>query len=524
MLTMYDCNIKAFDTVWVDGLFYMLYKRGIRGKLWRLLRAAYKECLCAVLLNGRLSRWFSLLQGVKQGAIVSMLMYICFINGLMSEIMETNRGYVTLEIDAGCVGYADDLAFLTYSQDNMQVLINMAVKYSNMWRFEFSTAKCACVEFSNNSNMDLIIGEDRLKVCTHYDHVGIPIRPQGSTTTREVQSKLDSCKRAFYSLVGCSLLKSTLSPLALSKVYQSSVIPKLLYGAEVRKYGDMEIEAYEKFHRKMGKDIQSLSCSTPNPAALVTLGWREIACKIDIIRLQFIQRIMSLEAQCIYRVLFLRRLYYVIYAGVDQCTGPIAQVVRTCMKYNFLQNVLDMIEKGGSIGKEAWRKDVMRAVCDRDHANWRFSLTLYPKLAIFRTVVQNCEPICWWHLAKSQPYLKQTCITVVNLLCGNSILAQYKDITVPRMDRICKLCNLGVVEDAAHFILQCPHFSDQRNVLLSNVRFGLSDEGKILWDDLEVIMKMYVLLGMDFPFQADDLLHIRTQTHTMYTKRRHLSE
>ena len=53
-VTFFDTK-KAFDTVWIDGLFYMLYVRGVRGKLWRLLRSAYMDCLCAVLLGGKLS-------------------------------------------------------------------------------------------------------------------------------------------------------------------------------------------------------------------------------------------------------------------------------------------------------------------------------------------------------------------------------------------------------------------------------------------------------------------------------------
>ena len=34
---------SAFDRVWIDGLFYKLFNIGIDGRLWRVLRAAYKN-------------------------------------------------------------------------------------------------------------------------------------------------------------------------------------------------------------------------------------------------------------------------------------------------------------------------------------------------------------------------------------------------------------------------------------------------------------------------------------------------
>ena len=213
-----------------------------------------------------------------------------------------------------------------------------------------------------------------------------------------------------------------------------------------------------------------------------------------------------------------------MYAASNTCTGPVAQIVKTCTKYNFLENVLQLIESGGIISKNEWKKQVLRVVCDRDHANWRFALTLYPKLSLFRTIVLKCEPICWWNLAMYQPYLKITCITMVNLLCGNTILALYRNVDSVREDRLCTVCDLGVVEDTFHFVFRCPQFSSLRESLLVKIRLGLSDEGTHQWDELEDLLKMYIVLGMDYPFQADDLLHIRIQScitiHKMYHQRR----
>ena len=46
---------KAFDSVWVDGLFYQLHGLGIVGRLWRLLYKTYVNFKCQVRIGDQLS-------------------------------------------------------------------------------------------------------------------------------------------------------------------------------------------------------------------------------------------------------------------------------------------------------------------------------------------------------------------------------------------------------------------------------------------------------------------------------------
>ena len=48
---------KAFDSVWIDGLFYQLRIKGLVGKEWRLLYSTYTEFWCKVWLHGVYSDW-----------------------------------------------------------------------------------------------------------------------------------------------------------------------------------------------------------------------------------------------------------------------------------------------------------------------------------------------------------------------------------------------------------------------------------------------------------------------------------
>ena len=43
---------KAFDRVWRDGLFYLLWKFGVKGKIWRLICEMYKHVTNKVLFGG----------------------------------------------------------------------------------------------------------------------------------------------------------------------------------------------------------------------------------------------------------------------------------------------------------------------------------------------------------------------------------------------------------------------------------------------------------------------------------------
>jgi len=49
---------KAYDRVWRDGLWEKLYKYGIRGKLWRVLRSVYDSVESSVLINDHRTRFF----------------------------------------------------------------------------------------------------------------------------------------------------------------------------------------------------------------------------------------------------------------------------------------------------------------------------------------------------------------------------------------------------------------------------------------------------------------------------------
>ena len=83
---------KAYDRVWREGLWTKLHKYGIRGKLWRIIKNIYARVESCVLVNGERTEFFQILLGLRQGCILSPLLFDLFINDLVEEIRKSGLG------------------------------------------------------------------------------------------------------------------------------------------------------------------------------------------------------------------------------------------------------------------------------------------------------------------------------------------------------------------------------------------------------------------------------------------------
>ena len=80
---LYSCFVdfsKAFDCIPRDILFERLKTKGITGKVFNLIKNIYMNEKCRIKIGGRLSDTFEANQGVRQGCILSPLLFNIFIS------------------------------------------------------------------------------------------------------------------------------------------------------------------------------------------------------------------------------------------------------------------------------------------------------------------------------------------------------------------------------------------------------------------------------------------------------------
>ena len=482
------------------------------------------QCLTAVLTCGSLTEFFYVLQGVKQGAILSMLLYICFINELMKEINGCNIGCNVSGLCCPCVGFADDLAVMSLHAPCLQAIINYAWQYSCKWHFSFNVSKCAVMKFGKPADKHTFtMGNKILDVVSNYTHVGVVMSDNESLSQKEICRNIDKAKSALYSLVGCSLYKTALSPCSLTKLYWSVSVPKMTSCAEVRYFSDQEIKEYEKTHRQMAKDIQNLPANVSNTAAVSLLGWRDISSHIDFMKLMFLYRLLALNPTNLYRRVFLRRFYEIMALGYFSTLSPTAQIIKVCQKYNIIDKVSMYIQQGIVTSKIEWKRWISGIIDDSNHIKWRFDLRLSKKLSILRVIANTITPSVWWKLVQTMPKLKGPCITTVRLLCGTSSLRVHCDTHIPRETRLCTLCNAEEVEDTYHFLMTCDVFSGYRQEMLTSISQGVTTNTMNELCQLSDLMLFYIFMGLEYPICTDDLFTIRSicciTIHRMYSLR-----
>ena len=98
---------KACDTVWRNRLWKMLWEIGIRGKMWRTMKKMTECARSAVMLDGEISKYVDILQGVAQGCTLSLNLFKVYINDIVA-VEATKQGVTMGEDTWSGLMFADD--------------------------------------------------------------------------------------------------------------------------------------------------------------------------------------------------------------------------------------------------------------------------------------------------------------------------------------------------------------------------------------------------------------------------------
>ena len=170
-------------------LFNRLLEKNLPPTIIRLLFSWYKDQKSSVLWNKTLSEKFSVSNGVRQGGVLSPILFIVYIDELLIRLQSQAVGCHWSHYFAGAFGYADDIVLLAPSASALRMMLNACCQFATDYNLIFNPGKTQLVRFSLPSSSPssttapiFMFGGQSLTLVDRASHLGHILRSDLSDT------------------------------------------------------------------------------------------------------------------------------------------------------------------------------------------------------------------------------------------------------------------------------------------------------------------------------------------------------
>lgn len=225
---------KAFDMVKHSVLFKKLHDRNLSPIFTRLLLVMYLSQTANVRWDSKLSNPFSITNGVKQGAVLSAILFCVYIDDLIKQLRRNRHGCWMNGDFVGVVVYADDIVLLSPTLDGLQKMINTCYDYTAEHNLTFSThdnpkkSKTKCMAFLKNKRnlRNLMLNDKKLPWVSSVKHLGVTITDELNNTSQDLLEK-----RAQYIAKNNELMQEFYYACPATKTKVNNIFNTHFYGA-----------------------------------------------------------------------------------------------------------------------------------------------------------------------------------------------------------------------------------------------------------------------------------------------------
>ena len=219
---------KAFDSVPRQNLWNVLStKYDIKGRLLEAIKSTYDPCTCTVMTGYPHNKWFDVKSGVKQGSVLSPILFIAYLDTVLQEVNKEQTDIFQT------FGYADDICQWERSIEAIKLALE---RYDN----EFTNAGLKMNKASGKTEV-LIFGRNppKAEITVNGDTIGRVEQAKylGSVTTRESGNKAEITERISNFSRQAAALQPVLRDRLVSNevkktIFNTILKPVLLYGCE----------------------------------------------------------------------------------------------------------------------------------------------------------------------------------------------------------------------------------------------------------------------------------------------------
>ena len=170
---------KAYDRVPRDKLWKVLQEYGVNGQLLRAIKSFYCRPEVCVRVNGKQSKSFQVSVGLRQGCVLSPLLFIVYMNWI--DKCSQADGCATIgNCKISRLLFADDLVLLSSPECGLQRALNSFADACNTAGMKINTAKTDVLHLSRNPDQYVLkVNGATLKQVEKFKYLGVAFTSDG---------------------------------------------------------------------------------------------------------------------------------------------------------------------------------------------------------------------------------------------------------------------------------------------------------------------------------------------------------
>lgn len=476
---------------------------GISGLFYNIVKDMYNGNILQLKIGHGMTDEFQSEVGVRQGDTLSPNLFKIFMNDLPDTFDEECDGASLGNFKINCLMYADDVIIISESEKGLHNCLKMLENYCDLWCLDINIDKTKVVIFNKCGkilNYNFSFNSHSIENVQTYKYLGVLFSASGTFS----HAKSDLYKRGLKAFFKLKSIFGDLSPNINTSlhIFDHTVKPVLLYGCElwgtcspstaaVKKEADLKLEKgysnleCEKLALKYYKYILGVHKRTTNLAVYGDLGRTPLFIDIVCSIIKYFRRIKGMNTNSLLGQAF--SISKELHTNGKESWFTGCSFILEQLNIDTDMSIEEIKSKLIKRSMESWEKQLHENAVIKDgkmRAYYKFKPTF--KKEIYLHVIKNRD------MRKS---LTRFRVSAHDLEIEKG---RYKKLKAE--NRVCKNCQTLEKEDEFHFLITCPKYLAEREILFSyTTKYcsnfeKLSDHNKFLWlmttEDINIIKKL----------------------------------
>ena len=289
---------KVYDKTWQESVLHIIWNKGIKGKIWRIIRLLNKDLNARCRVRQEKSRNIEIEGSLRQGGVLSVTLFAKMMDTLCEDLQQEGLGVKFEDFIIPSLLLVDDVAVLAENKKEMSKMLMIIEEFRKRNRLSLSKKKTK-IMIVNKKEEDNItewkIGEMKKDITNQYTYLGEII----DSKCRMMPHLEEKKNKMLWMAKRIGIMKEEVfwktRPETSLDLYEKMIIPAALYGCETWKLSSQAEKVLEDLQVQTLKNIMKLPKSTPTIAVLGETGCIRMKHRIHKRQLNYIYKLENMH-------------------------------------------------------------------------------------------------------------------------------------------------------------------------------------------------------------------------------------